>query len=393
MEGNKVIPKVRLEIYEPEAATVRFIFDALAGGQSCWDIIRSFEARNIPAPRNGKWCPSTIGRMVRNESYIGKAYANRYEVIKRDGKRNQRIRPREEWIALPDGVFPAITDEATMMAAVRQIEKNRTIDAPRNNKNPEAFLLRGGYARCGTCGAALMAVNRKGNQPFYRCPYSCRSNDKRCPSFTITTAELDNAAWASVRLILDNPDWAKAYLREQATPDTTAADLEAVEAVLKDLAKQQRNYVENLGFVSGDSASLIHARLKEIEDLKGKAQARRASILARQENVIRAETVLDRIAAQSARVDAMTYAEKRAMLDAFGVRAYVWPKTAPERFVIESAFDLDAWAAEAGIMAGDGLSEFDGSPATVAGWNAVASRSVDVHTGSGRGRSLLSRPL
>ena len=64
----------RLEVYEPEAAVVRRIFDDyVAGGHSTREITRRLNADGVATPtgKRAVWGTSTIGRLLRNEAYIG----------------------------------------------------------------------------------------------------------------------------------------------------------------------------------------------------------------------------------------------------------------------------------------------------------------------------------
>ena len=66
----------RLEIFEPEAAVVRRIYDDYVnGGQSIRPIMRSLNAEQIPTP-TGKteWWHSTLCRVLTNEAYVGRVY-------------------------------------------------------------------------------------------------------------------------------------------------------------------------------------------------------------------------------------------------------------------------------------------------------------------------------
>ncbi|MGH2869055.1 MAG: recombinase family protein, partial [Solirubrobacteraceae bacterium] len=107
-----------LELFEPEATVVRRIFDEYVhDGVSMRQITRRLNADAIPSP-TGKptWGVSTIGRLLRNEAYVGRVYFNRTDAVPdpRPGRKNRQVpRPREEWIPiavpvlLPDDLFDA----------------------------------------------------------------------------------------------------------------------------------------------------------------------------------------------------------------------------------------------------------------------------------------------
>ena len=154
-------------IREDEAAVVRRIFQEAADGRPIRDIARRLNADGIPAPGarvagcTGRWWTSSLHRILRDPTYKGEAAAFRSKTVIERGKRWRRVErtPREEWIALPDGVTPAIVDEATWDAVQQRLSTNRGA-ATRNQANPR--LLRG-VVRCARCGAHMI-VEIKGTR-------------------------------------------------------------------------------------------------------------------------------------------------------------------------------------------------------------------------------------
>ena len=89
----------RLEVFEPEAAIVRRIFDDYVhGGHSLRQIIRRLAADQIPPPTSHDrlWRPSTLSNLLRNEAYIGRLHCNRTEAIPdpRPGRRSRQVPAR-----------------------------------------------------------------------------------------------------------------------------------------------------------------------------------------------------------------------------------------------------------------------------------------------------------
>jgi len=179
--GYRRVPRTasspaRLEIFEPETAIVRRIFDDyVAGGHSarriCW---RLHEAGVLSPAGNRVWHHNVITRIIHNRTYAGTLYTNRYAHSSRSapGPHRKRLRPREEWIAIP---VPAIVAQDVFDAAQRITHLNWKL-SPRRSR-PGDFLLRG-LARCGHCDMAYSCVsaNPDGQGGFryhyYMCP--CR---------------------------------------------------------------------------------------------------------------------------------------------------------------------------------------------------------------------------
>jgi hypothetical protein len=160
-------------------------------------------------------------------------------------------------------------------------------------------------------------------------------------------AELDAAAWNMVRQVLDEPEWAKAFIRQQSDTAIIDAELGSYDALIEEWERKRGNYVKRLAIVDDATAALISAELRKLNPDLDAANARRASMLSRRENLDRIDTFLDRLSSHMASVDNLTYEEKHIIIDKLGVVAKVWPMSAPQRYVIEMAYDLDALAAQA----------------------------------------------
>jgi len=162
--GYRRVPRdttgpARLEVFEPEAAVVRRIYDDYVnGGQSIRQIMRHLNAEGVPTPTSkAEWWHSTLCRILTNEAFVGRVYFNQTETIPtnsatKSGRRRgvtQRRRPREEWIEIP---CPPILDDAIFEAAQKVSRDNSKWSA--RNLHDEAWLLRG-LVRCGTCDTCL----------------------------------------------------------------------------------------------------------------------------------------------------------------------------------------------------------------------------------------------
>ena len=165
-----------LEVYEPEAAIVRRIFrDYVQSNLSIRQITWHLNQDGVASP-SGKaiWGPSTIGRLLRNETYVGRAYYNRTASVAErhpgTGQRQVR-RPPDQWIAI--AVPTIVSDE--LFAAAQQVSHDNTQWSPRRAE-PKHWLLRG-LVQCGHCGVTVScqkATDRRGNCNRY---YYCRNHD------------------------------------------------------------------------------------------------------------------------------------------------------------------------------------------------------------------------
>jgi len=202
-----------LVVYEPEAAVVRRIFDDyVAGGHSMRHITRRLNEDRVAAP-SGKsvWGTSTIGRLLRNEAYVGRLYWNKTESVPdpRPGRRNRQIpRDRSEWITID---CPVVIDEDVFDAAQR-VSRDNSQWSPRRTE-PGEWLLRG-LVRCGPCGVGANCHKMRGRNGTYHRYYYCRNHDplraggedRRCPERNIRSDALDRFVFEQVRQLMQRPD-------------------------------------------------------------------------------------------------------------------------------------------------------------------------------------------
>ena len=336
-------------VLEPDTAPIaRRMFGAIAGGTSLYLLAEELTAQGVPTPHGGgggvAWDASSLSRMLKNPLYVGRAYAFRSQAEKRpctkepgrcryapDGQphAHRRIvtRPPEEWITMPAGAVEPLVDEATFAAVQERLRLN-VLRAPRRLSDPENYLLRGGIARCATCGEALAVRKPPRQQPQYYCGGGSRTG-RHCPSGAIRTADLDGAVWPYVTELLTNPRLVEQVLTEQAAADGAAQERttrDAIRRQLADVQRKQGNIAQSIAALDGEeeAAAPLHVLLRELaakrrsleqeqERIEAQATARRQA----RERLTRVQEWLGTIAA---RLDHATYEQKRLALDALGAR-------------------------------------------------------------------------
>jgi site-specific DNA recombinase len=265
----------RLEIYEPEAAVVRRIFDDyVAGGHSTRQIVHRLAADQIISP-SGKpmWATSTISRLLRNEAYVGRVYYNRSEAVPAPAghKRStmQRPRPRQDWIVI---AVPAIVADDTFDAAGK-VSRDNSQWSPRNTE-PGEWLLRGLVA-CGRCEVGVNCHKMRGRNGTWHRYYYCRNHDvlraggpdRRCTERNIRANELDAFVFDQVRDALTRPDvllageTALATAQPACDDELLAAQLARLDRKLAAAADERRRLVD-----------LYQAGLLELVELQRRAK-------------------------------------------------------------------------------------------------------------------------
>ena len=303
---RRVVPAgggpARIEIFEPEAEIVRWIFDAyVEQGRSVRQISFDLLDRGIPSPTDKPiWGTSTITRLLRNEAYIGTVYYNRREHFDGKGRRGarnrktrSRERPREEWIPIP---VPAIVDPDTF-ARVNQISRDNSKWSPRGAEWG-VWLLRG-LIECGHCHLGCNCHRMRGRNGTWHRYYYCRGHDPlrtkaglgRCPERNIRADELDEYVFAQVRQALLDPRQLIAAERA-VIAGAPANENEIVVAQLKRLdSSLQSNERERARVIDAYQAGLL-----ELDELT----SRTAAITARRDQLTQEKDVLTRRSAELA---------------------------------------------------------------------------------------------
>ncbi|HXW78120.1 MAG TPA: recombinase family protein [Acidimicrobiales bacterium] len=195
-----------LVVNEAEAAVVRRIsYGYTCGGTSLFKIALALNAEGVTTPTGKAWISSTVGRILRREAYVGRAYVNRARTVEghRPGARPRQVsRPREERVEVP---CPAIIDEATFAAAARACADNTNFSSRRLNLDEQGWLLRGLVScACGTRSIAERGYPRKPQHTSARY-YACRNRMglagamRACREQQVRADALDDFVFGQVR--------------------------------------------------------------------------------------------------------------------------------------------------------------------------------------------------
>ena len=272
-----------LEVFEPEAEVVRRIFDDyVAGGHSTRQIARRLNTDRVPSSAGKSvWGTSSIGRLLRNEAYVGRVYFNKTESVPdpRPGRARRQVpRPRQDWVQI---AVPAIIADEVFEAASR-VSRDNSQWSPRRAE-PGAWLLRG-LVRCGACGVVVVCHKMRGRNGTFHRYYYCRNHDplrakgedKRCNERNIRSDDLDAFVFEQVREALLRPEvllaGEQAVAKRAPAPDDELLDAQ--------LARFERK-IEATDNERRRLADLYQAGLIELVELQRRAKeldARRANI-------------------------------------------------------------------------------------------------------------------
>jgi site-specific DNA recombinase len=321
----------------------------------CADLMRD----GILTPAGKRlWASGTLSSILRNPAYAGLNYANRWQVIKKNGKRHTLPRPREEWVPIKDGTYPALV-LAEQWDAAQTVKAANKVLAARNNRATEDFLLRGGFLVCGACGGSMSSRRYKSGYTVYICHGGAVMHGKRFPAelregVTLPSAnsrDLDAAVWAHIKRLLNEQGFLDAELRRLADNDQVGLDVKAIDARIAEIDAQVANYTLGMATASALTIPLlteqIDIRVQQRRDLETEREhvARRGMAVMRARDHV--EQLKLRLGPQLERaLENMPYAERRRTLLALGIRVTV--SIRPEKhkpglppFTVEASLPLD----------------------------------------------------
>ena len=295
-----------LEIYEPEATVVRRIFTERASGTTIRQICRQLNAEGLASPTGRPtWGHSTIGRLLRNEAYIGRVYYNRTETMTVAGpaRRSRQVaRPREEWIPID---CPAIITDEQFQAAAKVAYDNSQW-SPRRAE-PGVFLLKG-LVKCGVCRVGTSCHKMRGRNGTWHRYYYCRNHDAlraggeqhRCPERNIRADALDEFVFDQVRAALLEPAillaGQQAVTLTQPIPDDEllAAQLSRLDRKIDNAAAEKRRLVDlfQAGLIEMPE---LQRRSREVASRHNELTATRAALAAERTELARGNLLHRRV--------------------------------------------------------------------------------------------------
>jgi site-specific DNA recombinase len=344
------------------APIVRGIFEAVMGGATLRTLAEDLHRRGVPTPSGrGTWRGSTLRIILRHLGYKGEAWGLQW---KQKGPKRGSVTPRERegWVSLPEGTIPPIVDAATWDAVQAILTANQQ-RAVRNNRNPEAHLLRGGYAICGSCGGTMtVCFSGPADSPGYRCRRSMQGRHL-CPRpVHIGGKKLDTAVWKIVAELLAHPELIERQIKRMLENDPTRADLATVDRQLADLGRRQGNLIASLEHLTPDAAAPVRERLTALVDQQRALEAERQALAGRRQGWEAAlqqlrdlEDWCEKVAQRTA--GGLSYAQRRAALEAFKVKVTVYAAdTGPEPYTVTTDLPIQVPIADTTTSAyGDGM--------------------------------------
>lgn len=203
-------------VNKKEAEIVNLIFDLYIQLKSTNAVVKELNKKKILPKRGGlRWSRSVIAKILRNESYIGIGYYNKYKSIEVENgrkynknlKTGRQKRDKSEWIPTP---YPTIIDKNKFDLVQKILSKHFKPFA-----HTKYFYLLSGLIRCAKCGSTFTGEAKR-NQRFWY--YRCNHRHKRyplpdtCNAPVVRTGDVDTPVWEAVKEAITHPDILKKHI-------------------------------------------------------------------------------------------------------------------------------------------------------------------------------------
>jgi len=351
--------KATYAVDEDKAAVVRRLYASVMDGATLRGLADSLTATGVPtANGSARWSHSVIRTMLAHPGYKGDMVLNGTTATKKGTVQYRGKRDVSEHIHLS---IPPLVDAETWTAVQERLTRNR-ITATRNNQHPESFLLRAGFIVCGYCGKPIRAVWRKDcpNQDA-RAYYASNGADEHrdCPAFAMSAALLDDAVWAKVDALIQEGALEKELQRISEHPDTTRDEEMTCEKAIAQCDRTIANLSRALGGIDdADVQAGVLLQLKEVTERKRGLETELEKIAARWILAQSATVSFAHIRAlihpasdttfvrpddavrQSCSKAELSYAQKRDVLSALGIKVRLYRKDHEPRYEIEANVPL-----------------------------------------------------
>jgi len=296
---GEVDGKMMLVVHEPEARVVRSIFAWYVHGDesgrplSMHAIARKLkgtptkqdiEGRSRKESEYGVWSPSTVGSMLKNETYAG---------VWHYGKCYQSPSNPPTVVEVPAIVSREVWDAAQ---ARRAINKQ---NAKRNRKYNYLFS---GRVTCGACGLKMCGhshIDQKSGRvySYYTCSTTrkpSRYPNRSCTGPRFRVDHVDEVVWDWIKSLLTEPETLKEALEAQkAKCDIENAPILERLGVIDDLLAENRRQLDRLLdlYLARDfPKEVLLDRKKRLESTMEALEKERSNLLAR----VEAWTLADR---------------------------------------------------------------------------------------------------
>lgn len=185
----------KLEIYEPEAETIRYIFKLHSQGLGSFKIRDILNEEGIKPARGNHWNLPAIKRIIRNEKYKGWNFFNDRKKIKKNGKFVYEI---VDTITVKDAHPPIISPEEWDNA---NIERERRAEVASRIKHKKTVSMVSDLLYCGCCGRKLSIREDTKTKKVHvkTCGYLMHEDGTKCRNNGVLLEKLEEEVLKTIK--------------------------------------------------------------------------------------------------------------------------------------------------------------------------------------------------
>lgn len=197
-----------LRVDDRQSKVVQRIFDLYVNEEQSIRAIADLLTSEGALTHSGKtnWARSSVVKILRNQTYAGCAFYNKYK--RTNNGRRLVERSRDQWIPIS---VAAIIERPLFDEAQIRLDQNRV----RLRKQPSRFYLLSGMILCTECGRPYVAQTHKGGtekRPDDWQAYRHRSKEGHCRNRELSASRIESVVWDRiVELILKPETLLKGY--------------------------------------------------------------------------------------------------------------------------------------------------------------------------------------
>jgi site-specific DNA recombinase len=367
--------KARYVIDKRVAPIVRRIFSMALAGVKLREIARTLTAEGVPTPSQYHhergwptprvipatiWSHATTHKILTNTAYVGRLVGfrtlkqTRVSVHPVTGenipveRKIVRDESDPDRVVYGEDVCPRLIDDATFDAVQAILARNK-VESQRRLRNPEALLLRNGFAKCAYCDGNMVATwSKAGGYYLYRCSRNRTDAGRPCPvegRFSWRASTLDDLMWRAIIAVFERPEVVAAKYAECKADkaDGLVIEQDRLEVLKQMLQDAENKRLRNTELASNEEDDDQRAEYQRIATEAARSKRGMANEMEALRDVLatkeRGDQTLDNLAAKGERavehLKCADFDDKRRTLLALVAKLYVRRKGDPDAVAFE----------------------------------------------------------
>ena len=203
------------------------IFERADGGMSQRRIAHTLNLEGVRSVNGLGWSQATVARLLTNPLYIGQ--------LRRGVYATKLIKGKSKKVRVGEAVFPGQHEGILDLDLFNRVNRSRSSPQRRAGGRPlgkGSHLMTRGLLRCGTCGSAMIPVNRPQNdgKEAYMCLGHRNQGGDFCPQLSVRRTVIDEPFLAELVSRYFDVDGTRRRLRDRQATELPLAKSAVSEA-------------------------------------------------------------------------------------------------------------------------------------------------------------------